>query len=211
MYSIIPLMNNIKHLQQESLWERRTPNYLRRIHNPDASAEKFFRSEVNSNHERVQKAAAEALEILAGIKDFWKYLSRLREKKGFENLTKPQQVYSAVLSYHAQVVNGGHSQYFVNSSGDEWKVAHAGLRAVGAPDHLTIFRKALALFGKSGPAEENDTRHQQIARFSKTQDEMLSKLDSQYYACEENMDVLLSLFAVKNKSHFIESEVDFDQ
>ncbi|MGV2334578.1 MAG UNVERIFIED_CONTAM: DMP19 family protein [Planctomycetaceae bacterium] len=52
-----------------------------------------------------------------------------------------------MLIYDAEVSNGGHSQYCLNSSGDHWKVALAGLKAVGAPSRAAILQATADLFG----------------------------------------------------------------
>lgn len=101
-------------------------------HNPDASAEETFRSELKSPTERVQEAAAEALAVLSGVANAREVVFDALENHGFAHLSTPQQHYYAVFVYDAQVNNGGHSQYFVNSSGDHWKSAIEGLKAIGA-------------------------------------------------------------------------------
>ena len=80
--------------------------------------------------------------------------------------------------------------------------ALAGLRAIGATKRAEILSQALQLFGDSGPSVDNATRHQKLASFTKSQESKLDSLDSQYYKCDENIDVLLSSYAVANKEHF---------
>jgi hypothetical protein len=49
---------------------------------------------------------------------------------GFWRLTIPEQHYLAVTMLDAEVNNGGHGQYFLNSSGSEWREALAGLEVI---------------------------------------------------------------------------------
>jgi len=68
--------------------------------------------------------------------------------------------------------------------------------------HFQILSDAVALFGDRGPSTNNDRRHQQLASFTSAHDSELDALDSKYYKCNENVDVLLSTYALKNKEHF---------
>jgi HEAT repeat protein len=171
-------------------------------YNPDGSAEATLRGELNSANEPVQTAAAEGLAILSGITDAGPVVFDAVEKHGFDGLSQAQQYYYAVFVYDAEVNNGGHAQYFVNSSGAHWRAAIAGLKAVGAVERSKILGEATALFGARGPSEDDEARHKQLAGFSKRVDESLDALDKRYYSCDENVGVLLCLYAIEHKEDF---------
>lgn len=171
-------------------------------HNPDSSAEQVFRTELKSSNEKVQEAASEALAVLSGVTNAREVVFDALDNQGFDQLPGPQKHYYAVFIYDAEVNNGGHSQYFVNSSGDHWRSALEGLTAIGANARAKILHEATSLFGTAGPSVDNDPRHRQLARFSKQQDKSLDELDSRYYSCDENIDALLAQYALKNKEHF---------
>jgi len=171
-------------------------------HNPDASAEQIFRTELKSSKRKVQEAAAEALAVLSGVTNAREVVFDALDNQGFDELLRPQRHYYAVFIYDAEVNNGGHSQYFVNSSGDHWKSALEGLKAIGANARAKILHEATSLFGAEGPSVDSDSRHRQLARFSKQQDKSLDELDSRYYSCDENIEALLAQYALKNKEHF---------
>lgn len=170
--------------------------------NPDQNTEEQLSQLRDCPKKRVAEAAADGLAMLAGVTDPSTFVFEQLESHGWDGLSIEQQHYYAVLVYNGEVNNGGHSQYFVNSSGDNHKIALAGLNAMGATKRATILSQTLELFGANGPSTENDTRHEQIAAFSKRQDSKLDSLDSQYYECNENIDVLLSAYALANKKHF---------
>jgi hypothetical protein len=107
-----------------------------------------------------------------------------------------------VFIYDAEVNNGGHSQYFVNSSGDHWESALDGLKAIGADSRAKILEEATGLFGAAGPSADNASRHRQLAAFSGQHDRSLDELDRRYYSCNENIEALLAQYALKNKDHF---------
>ena len=170
--------------------------------NPDQNTEKLLSQLRDCPKERVAEAAADGLAALAGVTNPSAFVFEQLESNGWDGLSTEQQRYYAVLVYNGEVNNGGHAQYFVNSSGDYYKVAMAGLNAIGATKREKILSQSVELFGGNGPSTENDTRHEQLAAFSKSQDSKLDSLDSQYYKCDENIDVLLSAYALANKKHF---------
>jgi HEAT repeat protein len=172
-------------------------------HHPDAAAEQTFRAEVASANEEVGEAAAEALAILSGVTNARGVVFGALKDGGFDALSSPQKHYYAVFIYDAEVTNGGHSQYFVNSSGDHWKAAMEGLKAIGDMARAKVLHDAVVLFGVDGPSEENDARHLQLARFSSRQDKRLEELDSTYYSCKESIEVLLAQYALLHKEHFV--------
>lgn len=170
--------------------------------NPDAATEAALRAELQSPNQSVQLAAAEALAILAGVGKANTFVFEAVARRGFDKLTTPQQHYYAVLMYDTEVNNGGHSQYFVNSSGEHWKEAIAGLKAIGAPSRAAILQEAGALFGPEGPAVDSNTRLRQLNAMTQQQEESLSALESRYDPNAENIEILLSLFATSHREHF---------
>lgn len=175
-------------------------------HNPDASTEGTLRTELNLPNGKIQESAAKGLAILSGVTNARKVVFGVLKKQGFAQLSPPQKHYYAVFIYDAEVNNGGHSQYFVNSSGDHWKLALEGLKAMGACSRAKILHDAASLFGADGPSEKNASRHRQLAAFSEQRDKQLDNLDSQYYSCDENIEALLAQYALKNKEHFTPRE-----
>ena len=171
-------------------------------YNPDASAQDTFSAALRSRNAGIEAAAAEALATLAGITSALDIVFDAIDHLGFDGLTLPQKHYFAVFLYDDEVRNGGHSQYFVNSSGDFWKSAIEGLKAIDAPERATILQGAIVLFGATGPSENRDARHRQLARFSRRRDESLHALDSRYYACKENVPALLAQFTIQHAQHF---------
>lgn len=171
-------------------------------HNPDENCEAVLHAELESPEERVREGAAKGLEILANVADPYSLVCDLIEEQRFAGLTPPQQQYFAVSIYMHEVNNGGHSQYFVNGSGAYWKQALAGLESMMATERIEILNSAISLFGEEGPSTDGDNMHRQPSRFTKQQHESLDKLDNRFYACEEDLDVMLSLYAIHHKEHF---------
>jgi HEAT repeat protein len=170
--------------------------------NPDVSAEQLFRIEETSSSKQVKEAAANALTILSGVSNARAFVFDALKAQGFDYLIPHLKHYYAVFIYDAEVKNGGHSQYFVNSSGNQWRSALEGLNAIGAKARAAILTEAAALFGPAGPSIDTSPRTRQLARFSEQQEKSLSELDTKYYSCNESVNALLDQYAITHKQHF---------
>jgi HEAT repeat protein len=201
--TLLPFLHAVKRLVDKFPHDYEYAEALRAYaHNPDASAEDMFRAELKSANDEVQEAAADALGILLGVAQARDVVFETLANGGFDALSPPQKHYYAVFIYDAEVNNGGHAQYFVNSSGDHWKDAIEGLNAIGANARAKILEEATALFGSRGPSEDNGRRHRQLAGFSTKQDKTLDGLDNRYYSCNEAVAALLAQYALDHKKHF---------
>ena len=78
--------------------------------------------------------------------------------------------------------------------------AVAGLDAIGAKDAAAIVRKAVALFGKEGPARDQTRRQTQLETMDGKQ---IVKLSDELLADRDNVEVLLARYVVQNKSFFL--------
>jgi HEAT repeat protein len=158
--------------------------------NPDAATEQILRQALSSANKTVQKAAAEALSSMSGVKNARDKVFSIESTTGFKNMTVAQKHYFAVSTYDGEVNNGGHAQYFVNSSGKHWQMAIDGLNAIGALDRAAILLSATAVFGSNGPSEDDERRHEQIAKLRNAQLKNFRELDSSYFACKQSVGTL---------------------
>jgi HEAT repeat protein len=172
--------------------------------NPDAAAEAEFRGLLESESEPVAMGAAGALEILAGVDPDWVVTAGDHGK--FGAMTVPQRYFYAVSLYHFEVCNGGHDQYFGNSSGDIYPTALEGLRAIGACTKASILEGALRAFAPQRALTDRVKRRAQMDLLSDASDLMWKSADAQYYESEKNpkerVEVLLAIFAVRNRAEF---------
>ena len=200
-----PLLSELKKksIQPDSLGRDYAAALRVYARNPDEATEQTLRTELTSPNDRIARAACEALAYLSGIENPLDAIQERMNESGFAGLTEPQQNYEAVFLYDAEVRNGGHLQYFANSSGNNWKSARRGLTAVGAAERARMLEEAIAVFGPGGPPEDREARQAIVARFSKSNDAAMEALDDRYYAGTENLEKLLSLYAIENKKHFV--------
>lgn len=148
---------------------------------------------------KVVEGAAAGMLASHGLEDFRQHIWEPRDGK---ILTVPQRHYYAVFMLDAEVCNGGFSQYFFNSSGDDWRDALAGLEAMGSKERLAIFREALAKFGATGPSGDREKRMGQLAKIANAEEKLFDKYDSRYYASTEVIDVMVMRYVLKNPEAF---------
>lgn len=79
------------------------------------------------------------------------------------SFSEPQRLVWAMSWYQAEVMNGGHDQFFDNSTGMVWKDALTGFGKV-APEIESILAEAARKLGGS-PAFDHDRRAAQLAAF----------------------------------------------
>jgi Domain of unknown function (DUF4375) len=152
--------------------------------------------------ESVVSGAAAGLLASHGLQGFEKQIWKVIEERGAEALTKPQRQYLAVSGFDGEVNNGGLSQYFFNSSGDEWRDAIAGLEAMQSKERLAILREALAKFGPAGPAEQRRERMTQLSKLENANNGVFRELDDRYYKCTESFNVMVMRFVLKTPEAF---------
>ena len=173
--------------------------------NPDAAAEAKFRSLFDAPDSYVASAAANAMEILAGIEPWGKVKDAWDDRK-FAGLTRNQQFYYAVTEYDGEVCNGGHDQYFGNSSGDHWATALEGLHAMGMDSKVTILQAALSAFPGGKPPVNRQVRQAAMDAFGDAANQILRTADQRYYTSKEKIgerfDVLRTQWALAHPTEF---------
>lgn len=110
----------------------------------------------------------------ANIYDGWsEYEESLRP------FTLSQRHLFAIEWYRAEVNNGGHDQFFSNSTGIVWEDAVRGFEAIGLIDGANILRTASQRIG--GAARDRSMREAQLEATNASFDD----LDTRFYKLEE--------------------------
>ncbi|MCA9140873.1 MAG: DUF4375 domain-containing protein [Planctomycetales bacterium] len=153
-----------------------------------------------SKHEedRVSDGAARGLISFHNLKGFEERIWEKEQAGGWESLTKEQQMYVAVFWLDSEVNNGGHSQYFFNSAGDNWQTALDGLKAMGFKERLGIFQGVLDLFGDKKPLTDRGKRQDQLSVVYSKHEEAFDQFDSAYYKASESVEVFSTRFVIQN-------------
>lgn len=122
------------------------------------------------------------------IADF--YADLATHERSLSQFSRPQRLVWAVLWYSSEVHNGGHDQFFSNSTGMVWPDALEGLARIGRDDLKDILDKAIARF-PAQPPRDQDEREQQMTDF----DVSFSGLDEEHWGQCRAIDLHESLMA----------------
>ena len=96
------------------------------------------------------------------------------------DFTLEQRYLNAISWYFMEVNNGGHFQFFDNSTGIVWEDALNGLKEFGMEELADNFRKVVDLFGGSIPFDREE-RWNAMDKMGEDFEELLDKADSVVY------------------------------
>ncbi len=102
-------------------------------------------------------------------------------KHGYLGLSEPERVFLCVWNLEAEVNNGGFSQFFENSAGDNALATPGALRQVGAPEMAALLEQAMEPFGTPGPPADREKRWKAMERLPESVQEAWGNLDASFY------------------------------
>jgi hypothetical protein len=109
-----------------------------------------------------------------------------QEREIVTRLSKGFQMVHSTLEVEAEVANGGFNQYFWNSSGRFAAEALAGYKLVGATRHAELVEKAIAIYSRERPKQEQFKRKGTVQAFSESYEHTaLNALDDPFYALDK--------------------------
>jgi HEAT repeat protein len=162
----------------------------------------FLRARTDHSDKRVKEGAAAGLLNSHGLEEWDKRIWEVDSNSGYASLSRPQKICRAVFECDGEINNGGLSQYFVNSSGDNWREALDGLKEMGFKERLKILEEAIAVFGKEGPSINRLERQEQLSQVHRRNEGAFNELDTRYYKCSESVKVFATRFAIANAESF---------
>ncbi len=74
-------------------------------------------------------------------------------ERSLAGFSGPQRLVFAIHWYRAEVNNGGHVQFYSNSTGIVWRDALAGFEAMGLSDYAAVVRDSARLLGGDPPLD----------------------------------------------------------
>lgn len=120
----------------------------------------------------------------AAIEPLWWSVSIYDSSKQYEEdlapFTVPQRYVFAIQWYISEVENGGHDQFFYNSTGIVWKDALEGLKAIGHETAVKILQTAVDRMG-GNPDLDREKRWEQMEELEPE----FEDLDMEFYAIED--------------------------
>lgn len=122
-----------------------------------------------------------------------------QDLKPFSNA---QRKILALLWYDSEVCNGGHDQFFFNSTGIVWKDAIECMRMIGAHKAAENFQKAIDMFGGIIPfdRDERNTALEKLCENKEFDD--FEQIDKFYYN-EEDIEQLMDEYVKLHASDFV--------
>jgi hypothetical protein len=104
---------------------------------------------------------AKATDIFELIEPVW-WIGNFYEtpdiyEQSLVGFTRPQRMTWAMVWYLSEVFNGGHGQFYDNSTGAVWADARAGFRDAGLPEIAHLIDESAARMGGS-PSVDRDER-----------------------------------------------------
>ncbi len=117
--------------------------------------------------------------------------------KGFNGLTRQEQVVHCVWWLEAEVNNGGFHQFFSNSAGDLTEQTLEALDAIGAQKTKLLLQRAIGTaFGETAPPSIRKDRNRLLDRDTEAEEgrlfDELSELDTAFYKYEDSLEDLVN-------------------
>jgi hypothetical protein len=120
-------------------------------------------------------------------------------ERSLSSYSKQQRLVFAVTWYRSEVNNGGHDQFYYNSTGIVWPDALEAFQVIGLDSFAEVLNQSAERFS-SPPSRDRDARNDQMD----TDEPEFDDLDTRFYALEESvdMDAKLMEYIRRNRSDF---------
>jgi hypothetical protein len=125
-------------------------------------------------------------------------------EEDLKQFTVPQRYVFAIQWYVAEVNNGGHDQFYFNSTGIVWEDALKGFEVIGVLKNVDIVKESVARMGGK-PSKDRDKRNEQLEQaYGDDEDgDLFGDLDDLFYKSESEMDELLNTYIKANTKDFL--------
>lgn len=119
--------------------------------------------------------------------------------EGLKEFTENQKFVFAIEWYLTEVNNGGHGQFFSNSTGIVWRDALNRFQKLGLNENYRILKAAADSIG-GNPSLDREEREKQLDKY----DEDFDTLDNSFYEADKKVGIeeKLLIFIKENKKDF---------
>lgn len=114
-----------------------------------------------------------------------------------EEFNKEQIYVFGIMWYEAEVNNGGHDQFYFNSTGVVWEEAVEGFKELGLNEYLNIISESVFRM-EAYPIKDRYSRQEQMERLEVD----FEDLDMRFYNSEVNLNNALQNYIKSNKEKF---------
>jgi hypothetical protein len=118
-------------------------------------------------------------------------------EKDLSNYSIPQKYVFAIMWYQSEVNNGGHDQFYSNSTGIVWEDAMLGFKEIGLIEGYEIIKESINRLGGK-PEKDRAKRNKQLEKYDKS----LSDLDDSFYELGGEIETALLKYIRSNKAEF---------
>jgi len=129
------------------------------------------------------------------------YDGETQYEEDLKPFTKPQRYVFAIQWYVAEVNNGGHYQFFDNSTRIVWEDTMREFEAIGAQKNVDIIKGYADRMG-GNPSKDREKRQEQLENIAPSFAD-LDDLDRMYYESEADMTELLYTYIRENAKDFV--------
>jgi Domain of unknown function (DUF4375) len=123
-------------------------------------------------------------------------------REDFSEQSLPQKVFSTIWEVESEVMNGGFSQYFLNSSCETAGFVVEAMNQVGASKTASICRRAIETAFPEGLPADPEEISSAAANFSETTEAELAPLDQEFFSRPDDLTELLFAFVSKHPQEF---------
>ncbi len=120
-----------------------------------------------------------------------------------EALNEDERLFYISQEVEREVNNGGFDQFFFNSSGDFSNEIVEVFKTIGAEARAEICQRAVDVFGGKVSVDSFERQDLMEELDEDKIDEIWSDCDSDYYACEDDLDSLIYTFVIEHKAAFL--------
>ena len=187
----------------ERLFSKRTDDSIANL--TQQQHREQFPQKYKTVHMVVDEQLINAKDVQGVIEPLWWSVSIYDGEGQYEEdlqpFTRPQRYVFAIQWYVAEVNNGGHCQFYDNSTGIVWEDAMRGFEAIGAQKNADIIKESAGRMG-GNPSKDREKRQEQLENIDPSLAD-LDDLDRMYYESEADMMELLYTYIRENAKDFI--------
>lgn len=165
------------------------------------------KSGLQPKHIRIDRSVLDGDDAFYPIEPVWWtaniYDGEQQYERSLARFSRPQRLVFAVHWYRAEVNNGGHVQFYSNSTGIVWRDVLAGFEELGLSEYATVVRDSARLLGGDPPLDRAK-REEILDGLGPEFDDKFDELDTRYYDLEgkQDLDKALLVYMRKHSKDF---------
>ena len=158
---------------------------------------------MTKKHIKIDDKVIETRDPMKVIDPLWWTVSIYDSKQKYEKDLKPFSLHQrdvfALMWYMAEINNGGHSQFYFNSTGIVWEDAMKGFERIGLTEGKEIIEESVKRFG-TRPSFDREDRENALDKLNEDFDD----LDSRFYKLDSAVNITEKIadYILKNKTAF---------